>query len=428
MFNPTTLLISPYAQTLRDNTFAVMGRVVVFTLIAAICCLSFFSTWGIVAAFSLTSMFSISITFAVLLLMFLWIAVAVGIRVQRSRALSEPVTFMAADYLKDDGFTQYRVAISGEATVLTATMLQVVELFIDRDFSRFQLKDAITIVASIKKAMDIDQIKILGYGPGSVRLGLAMEVHFAERLFYAARAGDLAEYDVSDAKIFEIGEWHVPSGPSPSTVAHPVQQNKSYSRVKRAVDIVASLSVLVLSAPALATVALLIRATSRGPIFFRSTRMGQDCQPIRIYKFRTMIVNADDLVDRLKDRVESNMATFKMANDPRVTRVGRVLRRTSLDELPQLLNVLAGQMSLVGPRPLPYFEAEQIPEELRRKRHSVKPGLTCIWQISGRRNTTFDRWMEMDIDYIDKQSLWLDFKILLLTLRAVFYDRYSAAV
>jgi lipopolysaccharide/colanic/teichoic acid biosynthesis glycosyltransferase len=427
MINPATYLISPYAQTLRDNTFALVGRVVVFTIITTICCLTLFSTWGIVAAFSITSAFSVLITFVVVLLMFFWIAVAIGIRIQRSRALSEPVTFMAADYLKDDGFTQYREAIYGDATVLTSTMLQVVELFIDRDFSRFQLKDAMTIVSGIKNALDIDQIKILGYRPGSVRLGLAMEVHLAERLFYAARAGDLADYDVSDAKIFEIGEWQVPSGQSPTTVAHPVLQKKSYLRFKRAVDIVVSLSVLIWLAPLLATIALVIKATSRGPIFFRSTRMGQDCKPIRIYKFRTMIVRAEDL-DFLKHKVESNMATFKMANDPRVKSFGRFLRRTSLDELPQLLNVLAGQMSLVGPRPLPYFEAEQIPEELRRKRHSVKPGLTCIWQISGRRNITFDRWIEMDIDYIDNQSSWLDFKILLSTLKAVFYNRYSAAV
>ena len=169
-----------------------------------------------------------------------------------------------------------------------------------------------------------------------------------------------------------------------------------------------------------ALIALLIKVTSPGPVLFRQQRSGINGQPFTLYKFRTMVTNAEQLKHELAAMNEMNGPVFKVSNDPRVTPIGKFLRKYSLDELPQLYNVLRGEMSLVGPRPLPVDEVKRFNDLAHRRRLSVKPGLTCLWQISGRNNVTdFKEWVRLDLEYIDNWSLWLDLKILWRTLPAV---------
>ena len=192
---------------------------------------------------------------------------------------------------------------------------------------------------------------------------------------------------------------------------------------KRAVDTVVSLAALIVLAPLMITVAILIKVTSPGPVFFAQDRVGMNQRRFRIYKFRSMCIDAEEKKKELAHLNEIAAGpAFKMKNDPRITKIGRFIRKTSIDELPQLFNVLHGEMSLVGPRP-PLPDEVKKYEWLFRKRLSVKPGITCVWQISGRSNTTFERWMQMDSEYIDNWSIWLDFQILVKTVPAVLFGR-----
>jgi lipopolysaccharide/colanic/teichoic acid biosynthesis glycosyltransferase len=187
---------------------------------------------------------------------------------------------------------------------------------------------------------------------------------------------------------------------------------------KRSVDIFGAAFALGLSAPLLIPVALAIKLTSPGPVFFKQLRAGLGGKPFFIYKFRTMRTGADALKAQLRDQNEVDGPAFKIKNDPRVTSLGRFLRRTSIDELPQLWNVLKGDMSLVGPRPLPCDESAAC-SGWQKERLSVTPGLTCIWQVKGRSKVTFDEWMRMDLDYVENRSFAQDVKILAATLPAV---------
>ncbi len=167
-------------------------------------------------------------------------------------------------------------------------------------------------------------------------------------------------------------------------------------------------------------VAIAIKITSRGPVFFKQQRSGQNGRPFTLYKFRTMVTNAEQYKQELEAMNEMRGPVFKLTKDPRVTPVGKILRKYSLDELPQFWNVLRGDMSLVGPRPLPVDEVKRFSDLAHRRRLSVKPGLTCLWQIGGR-NQIFDfkDWVRLDLEYIDNWSLWLDLKILFFTVPAV---------
>jgi exopolysaccharide biosynthesis polyprenyl glycosylphosphotransferase len=193
---------------------------------------------------------------------------------------------------------------------------------------------------------------------------------------------------------------------------------------KSVIDFAGSLFLLLgctLVAPVLPIAALLIRMTSKGPILFRQQRAGLNGQPFTMLKFRTMVTNAEQLQQELAQLNEMSGPVFKVTNDPRVTPLGRYLRKYSIDELPQLWNVLRGDMSLVGPRPLPVHEVKRFDDPADRRRLSVKPGLTCLWQVSGRNNVSdFKEWVRLDLEYIDNWSLWLDIKILFRTVPAVF--------
>jgi exopolysaccharide biosynthesis polyprenyl glycosylphosphotransferase len=188
---------------------------------------------------------------------------------------------------------------------------------------------------------------------------------------------------------------------------------------KRLFDIAASLTLLVLFAPIFVITATAIKITSTGPMFFVQERVGISKRRFLVIKFRTMVADAEQRQDTLRALNEVSGPVFKIRNDPRVTPLGQFLRKTSIDELPQLINVLKGDMSLVGPRPLPVRDFNAFDQDWHRRRFSVRPGITCLWQVNGRSNICFDRWMELDMEYIDRWSLWLDMKILMKTVPAV---------
>jgi exopolysaccharide biosynthesis polyprenyl glycosylphosphotransferase len=187
---------------------------------------------------------------------------------------------------------------------------------------------------------------------------------------------------------------------------------------KRFLDMVVSAAALTVLLPFLPVVALAIRLSSPGPIFYRSIRLGKNGRPFIFYKFRSMVADAHENRTCLLAMNEVDGPVFKISNDPRVTRIGRLLRRTSVDELPQLVNVLRGDMTLVGPRP-PIPEEVEKYEPWQRRRLDVKPGITCLWQISGRSKLGFNEWMRLDLQYIQHRSFRLDMKILLRTIPAV---------
>jgi exopolysaccharide biosynthesis polyprenyl glycosylphosphotransferase len=191
---------------------------------------------------------------------------------------------------------------------------------------------------------------------------------------------------------------------------------------KRVLDFTVSASMLIVLAPLFLVVALAIKLTSPGPVFFSQLRVGMNKRIFKLYKFRSMVVDAEARKAELAALNEMQGPAFKIKNDPRVTKLGRFIRKTSIDELPQLWNVLKGEMSLVGPRPPLPKEVEQY-EWLQRRRLSIKPGITCLWQIGGRNQLSFDQWMELDRYYCEHWSLWLDLKILLKTIPVVLLGK-----
>lgn len=205
-----------------------------------------------------------------------------------------------------------------------------------------------------------------------------------------------------------------------------VNDSKVYLVLKRIMDIVGSLVGIVLTLPIMVIVAVLIKLEDpRGPILFSQERNGQYPKTFKMYKFRSMYVDAEERLHELMHLNEQTGPAFKMKDDPRITKVGKFIRKTSLDELPQLINILKGDMSIVGPRPA-------IPREVRlyndyqKQRLLVKPGLTCIWQVSGRNHIGFDDWVELDIEYIKTRNLWLDLKLILKTIPALLGDETAS--
>ncbi len=195
---------------------------------------------------------------------------------------------------------------------------------------------------------------------------------------------------------------------------------------KRLLDLAVSVVALLALAPLFLVVALAIKLTSPGPVFFVQERMGLNKRRFKLIKFRTMVQDAEKQLGQLAHLNEVSGPVFKIKKDPRITRVGAFLRKTSIDELPQLLNVFWGDMSLVGPRPLPLRDCEGFDQDWHRRRFSVRPGITCLWQVEGRSSIPFERWMELDMKYIDTWSLWLDFKILLRTIPVVLTGQGAA--
>jgi len=189
-------------------------------------------------------------------------------------------------------------------------------------------------------------------------------------------------------------------------------------KLKEGFDILFSAVIMVALFPIFALIAILIRCQDKGPVFFKQERIGLNGRRFICYKFRSMVVNAEQLIDELKDQNESDGPTFKIKDDPRITKLGKILRKTSMDELPQFYNVIKGEMSVVGPRPPLLSEVKQY-ERSQLRRLSMKPGITCKWQVWGRNEVSFEEWMKMDLEYIDRWSLWLDFKIMFATIGVV---------
>ncbi|SHO51452.1 sugar transferase [Desulfopila aestuarii] len=205
----------------------------------------------------------------------------------------------------------------------------------------------------------------------------------------------------------------------PILTLEPVALNETKLMIKRFIDLLLSAVALPILLPIMALIAIAIKIDDGGPIFFIQHRVGLKKRLFPMFKFRTMHVNAEEMLKDIEHLNEMEGPNFKIANDPRITRIGRFLRHTSLDELPQLINVIRGEMSLVGPRPMSIRDVELFDKGIQRKRFSVKPGITCIWQVSGRNNLPFHKWLELDLQYIDNWSLSLDIWLLLKTIPVV---------
>ena len=212
---------------------------------------------------------------------------------------------------------------------------------------------------------------------------------------------------------------------------HFIQIYKKYKKsiiyeiLKRTLDIIVSLIFLIILSPILLIVALLVKADSKGPVIFSQPRVGKNGKIFKMYKFRSMVENAEDILRELKSKNEMSGPMFKIKHDPRVTRIGRFIRKTSLDELPQLINVLKGDMSLVGPRPNLPREVKQFDKWMLDKL-VVRPGLTCFWQVMGRNSIGFIEWMKLDIKYVEERNLILDIVLIIKTFRVLFGDKTAS--
>jgi exopolysaccharide biosynthesis polyprenyl glycosylphosphotransferase len=243
--------------------------------------------------------------------------------------------------------------------------------------------------------------------------------HIQQALLVCERVGVRTKYQ---ADLFETEvAWPTYAEVHSPFVTMQVVPDDYRLTLKRLIDVAGALVCLFLVAPVMLAAALAVKLTNPGPVLFVQERYGLNRHRFRMLKFRTMVVDAERLQPDLEALNEADGAVFKIARDPRLTPIGAMLRRTSIDELPQLFNVLRGEMSLVGPRPLPLRDVERFSRAADMRRFSVRPGLTCLWQISGRSTLGFDEWMTLDLQYIDAWSLGLDLRILLHTVPAVLH-------
>ena len=210
-----------------------------------------------------------------------------------------------------------------------------------------------------------------------------------------------------------------------SILKEQMEHREVYEFLKRAVDIICSLIGLIVLMPILVVVAILIRIESKGSIIFAQDRVGKYGNVFKMYKFRSMVFNAEELKEKLAVDNERTGPMFKIKNDPRITNIGRFIRKTSIDELPQLVNILKGEMSIVGPRPSLPKEVKCF-EEWMMERLSIKPGLTCYWQVAGRNDIEFTEWMKLDIKYIKERSILIDTKLILKTFFVLFGDKNAS--
>nr|WP_077848117.1 sugar transferase [Clostridium puniceum] len=204
-----------------------------------------------------------------------------------------------------------------------------------------------------------------------------------------------------------------------------IKYKKLYEFLKRIIDIICSSIGLIVLMPILLVVAIIIKIESKGPIIFEQDRVGKYGKVFKMYKFRSMVSNAEELKEKLADENERTGPMFKMKNDPRVTHIGKFIRKTSIDELPQLVNILKGEMSIVGPRPSLLKEVKQF-EDWMLKRLNVKPGLTCYWQVAGRNDIEFEEWMKLDVKYVNERNILIDSILILKTFFVLFGDKHAS--
>ncbi|WP_294362928.1 sugar transferase [uncultured Clostridium sp.] len=210
-----------------------------------------------------------------------------------------------------------------------------------------------------------------------------------------------------------------------NSVVEKKERRLVYSVFKRLLDIMGSVIGLIIASPILIIVGTLIKLESKGPIIFAQRRVGLNGKEFKMYKLRSMVANAEDLKEKLVEQNEMSGPMFKIKDDPRITKIGKFIRKTSIDELPQLINVLKGDMSLVGPRPSLPNEVKEF-EPLMLRRLEVNPGLTFYLQVMGRNNIDFENWMKLDIKYVNERSFWLDIKLIFKTFFVLFGDENAA--
>ena len=209
--------------------------------------------------------------------------------------------------------------------------------------------------------------------------------------------------------------------PSKVEIVNEYDKNLGYLVIKRIIDVICALCGILLLIPVMIVVAIWIKLESKGAIFFKQERVGQNGKLFLMYKFRSMCTDAEYLLDKLQDKNEMSGPMFKIKNDPRVTKAGKFIRKTSIDELPQLFNILRGEMSIVGPRPSLPKEVAQF-TSFQKQRLVAKPGLTCYWQVRGRSDVSFEEWMEMDVQYIEERNTWIDISLIFMTMGVLFGD------
>ena len=283
---------------------------------------------------------------------------------------------------------------------------------VNKHFFGINVIGALRDLADILRRRTIDEVIFIV--PRTWLQRIQQSIAICETLgIKASVAADLFDLRIAQAKQDDLGGFPLLS--FESTLAKEWQL-----LLKRAVDLVVSVAGMILILPVFLIVAAVIKFSSKGPIFFRQRRMGLNGRVFTCYKFRSMLKGASKKLDEFKHLNEMDGPVFKIKKDPRITFVGMFLRKISLDELPQLFNIFMGNMSLVGPRPPIPSEVKKY-ELWQRRRLSMRPGLTCLWQISGRNKISFDRWMELDLQYIDTWSLWLEFKILIKTIPVVAF-------
>lgn len=255
------------------------------------------------------------------------------------------------------------------------------------------------------------------------------EVFYCRSEFNQDKIEDIVRHCMEVGVVFRVESHLLSFFKSKSTIRYfetipfftvqTTPSNQFHMWFKHAFDRTFSFFLLLFLSPVFVVLAILIKLDSKGPVFFLQERVGRMGRKFKIFKFRTMVQNAEEIKKKLQDQNEKSGPVFKIKNDPRITKLGRFLRKTSLDELPQFLNVLMGHMSIVGPRPPIQSEVDKY-ERWQRRRLSMKPGITCIWQVSGRNNIEFEEWMQMDLEYIDSWSLKLDLMLFIKTIGIVF--------
>jgi len=282
--------------------------------------------------------------------------------------------------------------------------------------------ESVKIIGTIKNFYELLEHKTIDEVVFGIPLDTIDNVH--DTIYYAEEMGKnvyiLPDFQIRRIKYYpQTAKVNIENFLGASTlVMSSTPKNTNELFFKALIDFTGSIAGMILFLPIFIPICLAIKFTSPGPIFFSQERIGLNGRRFKLHKFRTMVVNAEELKEELMSENEMDGPVFKIKQDPRITPIGHFLRKTSLDELPQLSNVFKGEMSLVGPRPPLPSEVEKY-ILWQRRRLSMKPGLTCIWQVSGRNNIPFEKWMSMDLEYIDNWSLALDLKLILLTVKEV---------
>lgn len=308
----------------------------------------------------------------------------------------------------------------------------------DKSYGRFRLLGFVdspnghTIASEIQRQMlgNLDELEEILMRQSVDEVVIALPAKSCYREIQAAiatceRAGVEAKY-LADIFTCSLAKPRFESGIQASVVSLKVVQDDYRLLVKRCIDILGAVAGLIIFGPLMLLIAAAVKLTSPGPAVFSQQRYGYHKRLFRMYKFRTMVSDAERLQSALEAQNEAQGPVFKIRADPRITSIGRILRKTSLDELPQLFCVLRGDMSLVGPRPLPKRDVSRFDDASLMRRFSVKPGITCLWQVNGRSDTDFNSWIQLDLQYIDTWSLGLDLMILAKTVPAVIAGRGAA--